>query len=1223
MNEQTIEMQIHTKAQQAIADMNKILSSLNLTKNGIDKVTTTIDKNGNKTTKVLSSIQKEGQGLYKIIQKIDKDGSLKTVSTSMNNLKSSTDKAVNSASKLTNILSLGGAYLGAKKVTKQILSGLKASMDYSEALNLFNVVFENIDKDGKTVFSSVGKEAIQFQNQLNEAFGTNKQQTLTYHALYQSMAENMGIVSDKAGIMSKNTVKLINDLSSLYNKPEESVSTALSSGIYAGQVRPLRTYGIDITEKSLQPVLESLGIDRTVRELSQAEKQILRYIAVVRQSSVAHADWASTIESPSNQLKILGNQAKEATVYVSSLFIGTFSKILPYANAFLMVVKEISKAIATMFGIELKDYNTGIASSENAFVDLGDSVDNAIGKVKELKRQTLGFDEIHNINENKDTGSGTTGVSGGIDQRLLDAIKGYDNGMESVRMKALDIRNKIMEWLGFTIHTNEETNETWFTYDGIGKTLSNLKNWWQQLNTEGKIWTGFGMTIGFLKLFGAMKKISSLTGIPKLFGSISSSYKTIKSFGILDFLKRHNVSLNKGTGLMAMIVLGWSSFVKQYKNNLDFRNSVNEIGRAFSNLKNLIEPLEPLVEASFGRIGRLANSGLSIIDSGVNNFVNGISYPFKMFNDLINLDFKGALEDTGSTISTWGNNAKNIFIDVFNVNPFIHIKTEAEKAQEALKNLENALLNNGGVSINEYGESLENLLLNMTNNISNVDKYNQTIADSKKNYEDAKESLEILLTQMQTDSYKVTSEDIEKLNSILQKMVDNVRNSGQAFTDATTVIVNHLKEEGKISEEEALKVVKSAQLKAKAENDSAEQYRLKMLELTNQLESGKITQEQFTQKQIDLAKEFDKSISIVDSTKNSIKNYADYINGNDLISTKNFSELNDAINKIGTSFDENTEKLSTNYEGQKKILEELQVYYQQEISKQNETLDNLKRTKGEESQEYQNAKKVLEDYTSNYESVTKSVQGLNKQQSDDTKSMKQVVVESLLGIVSTLRQSGYDMETDSQGTVAKINSILQNMGLNVDLKGNMREVVNKINGQLGTDIPYTVKLTNKELKLIGVGVHPSVTVTANTNPASKAVAELIEKIKNSNAKFNITGSIVGGLRANGGIYSNGSWKDIPQYANGGIPSHGSMFVAGERGAEIVGHINGKTEVLNQSQIASAIYSAVVSAMSQFNGGGIAEINVHADKGIIVETAVNGIKQHINQTGELPFALPIK
>lgn len=128
---------------------------------------------------------------------------------------------------------------------------------------------------------------------------------------------------------------------------------------------------------------------------------------------------------------------------------GGLSNILPYANAFLMVIKEVSNAIATMFGIELKDYNSGIASQEGIYDGIADSADDANKAVKELKRQTLGFDEIHNINENNNNGSGTS-VNGGIDQRLLDAITGYDNGMDKVRMKATEIRDKIMEWLGFT-----------------------------------------------------------------------------------------------------------------------------------------------------------------------------------------------------------------------------------------------------------------------------------------------------------------------------------------------------------------------------------------------------------------------------------------------------------------------------------------------------------------------------------------------------------------------------------------------------------------------------------------------------------------------------------------------------------------------------------------------------------------------------------------------------
>ena len=69
-------------------------------------------------------------------------------------------------------------------------------------------------------------------------------------------------------------------------------------------------------------------------------------------------------------------------------------------------------------------------------------------------------------------------------------------------------------------------------------------------------------------------------------------------------------------------------------------------------------------------------------------------------------------------------------------------------------------------------------------------------------------------------------------------------------------------------------------------------------------------------------------------------------------------------------------------------------------------------------------------------------------------------------------------------------------------------------------------------------------------------------------------------QALGGIFSNGIWSAISQFANGGIfGKHGSLFLAGEAGPEVVGHVGGRTEVLNQSQLAAAMYSAVHSAMN--------------------------------------------
>lgn len=96
-----------------------------------------------------------------------------------------------------------------------------------------------------------------------------------------------------------------------------------------------------------------------------------------------------------------------------------------------------------------------------------------------------------------------------------------------------------------------------------------------------------------------------------------------------------------------------------------------------------------------------------------------------------------------------------------------------------------------------------------------------------------------------------------------------------------------------------------------------------------------------------------------------------------------------------------------------------------------------------------------------------------------------------------------------------------------------------------------------------------------------AYVEYFKDWLNSKTLYGFTAYVEYYYNEQGGVYSGGAWKNLPQYASGGSPSHGTMFVAGENGAEVVGTINGRTEVLNKSQIAMAMYSAVKSAMSGF------------------------------------------
>lgn len=848
MNEQTIEMQIHAKAQEAIQSINKLTGQLT----GIEKK---IDSVSNSVNKV----------------------STNNATNEMNKLNSSIDKASKSMTKLKGLFT----FTGVKRLTNTILDGLKSSMDYSEALNLFNVVFKNIEKEGKTTFSNLGKEAIEFQNKLNEAFGTNKEQTLTYQALYQSMAENMGIATDKAGIMSENTTKLINDLSSLYNKSEKSVSTALSSGIYAGQVRPLRTYGIDITEKSLQPVLDSLGIERTVRELSQAEKQILRYIAVVRQSSVAHADWAQTIESPSNQLKILSNQVKEAKAYLSSLFIGTFANILPYANAFLMVIKEISKAIANMFGIKIQDYNTGIASSEDAFVDLGSSVDDATGKVKELKRQVLGFDEIHNINENQDSGSGSVGgVSGGIDQRLLDAIKGYDNGMDKVRMKASQIRDDIMKWLGFT---KEEVS---FKYQGIKTTLKNMWDSFKGLSTQGKILVGLGLVTGALKLWNAGKKLLTVIGSTGLVKQLKNLISYIRIYTKLS------------GNFIDGIVGGTNAFLKQKIVVTDAWGNINKFKTA---INGSVVALTGLVASA---------SGLGFISDSVKNIANGTSDLLTVIG-LVGgtvLTIGGTLTTVSAIATAFGvTMSTSMAVATGGISLVVsaivglttYLTVSKDKTSELVKELE---------SMKEQAQDVANSNLVQIEQTQKLSEELQNLIDSngkvKEGYEDR---VKFILNQLNSafgTEYELVNGAIYN-NGRLVNSYNDIKNSIESViaSKKAEIILNAY-------EEEYVKALENRKIKQDELNKKIEEENKELQDLEEKYKSGNLSQEEFMKRRESTHKAYEKQYQ---SMKKEIQVFQKDIDNYDKLlyasSTGNLKEIENALSKYITT----SKSVTSNY----------------------------------------------------------------------------------------------------------------------------------------------------------------------------------------------------------------------------------------------------------------------------------------------------------------------
>lgn len=121
---------------------------------------------------------------------------------------------------------------------------------------------------------------------------------------------------------------------------------------------------------------------------------------------------------------------------------------------------------------------------------------------------------------------------------------------------------------------------------------------------------------------------------------------------------------------------------------------------------------------------------------------------------------------------------------------------------------------------------------------------------------------------------------------------------------------------------------------------------------------------------------------------------------------------------------------------------------------------------------------------------------------------------------------------------------------------------------------------------------------------------------------NNPGYVMGGY-AKGGAFYGGRWHDIPQAASGG-KFHGTMFWAGENGPEVVGHAGGRTEVLNRSQLAATMYSAVSSALSgiQMRVTGMGAAPTGGDESMSEELMYRAMLRALNDSDVFPEELDL-
>lgn len=354
--------------------------------------------------------------------------SMKTYSTNMKGMLS-----------VTGLLSKAFTGLVGIKMGEWLANATQQSISYIENLNLFTVAMgDSIDK---------GKE---FVATMQELYGMDPNNLMRYAGNFYQLATAIDMPDEAATNLSLSMTKAVNDISSLFNINIETVFENLQSGMQ-GMSRAVRKYGMDIRVTTLQQTAMSLGMQGQVQNMSEANRQGLRFITMMRQASNATGDFARTIETPANQLRIFKEQITQLGRAIGDFFIGPLTVAISYINGFIMALRTALQFIAAFFGIVSDSSQIDVSGMKDEAEAIGGVGDAATETAKKMQNLSAPFDELNVLQEQ--TGGGGMGADV-MDPALADAIANMAFKFEDIQMKANQVRDELLKFFGFSYDLN-------------------------------------------------------------------------------------------------------------------------------------------------------------------------------------------------------------------------------------------------------------------------------------------------------------------------------------------------------------------------------------------------------------------------------------------------------------------------------------------------------------------------------------------------------------------------------------------------------------------------------------------------------------------------------------------------------------------------------------------------------------------------------------------------
>lgn len=337
------------------------------------------------------------------------------------------------------ISKLAKLYVGFRSlrgIGEYLRGAVESSMDYIEEFNYFDTTMGKIASEWGKEYKKYGYQNAEeygesFKNRLTQTMGKmtgfqiendgtlsdlgkknlglDPTQMTNYAASVAQVTNSVGMTGEASVVTSEALSMLAGDMSSFKNLDMDTVMNNFSSGLL-GQSRALYKFGIDTSNATLKQYALANGIKKNVSAMSQSEKMQLRMLAILDQSKVSWGDLAKTINSPSNQLRLLNNNFRSLSRTVGAIVLPAVAKILPYINGLVIAIRRLFEWTASMLGVDLSKvigssgggYSDAFDGLEDSADDAKDAVDDTSDSVKKLSKQLMGFDELNVINTNSD-----------------------------------------------------------------------------------------------------------------------------------------------------------------------------------------------------------------------------------------------------------------------------------------------------------------------------------------------------------------------------------------------------------------------------------------------------------------------------------------------------------------------------------------------------------------------------------------------------------------------------------------------------------------------------------------------------------------------------------------------------------------------------------------------------------------------------------------------------